>query len=314
MGLQNWPEILNDLIGLPTLSNTVGLNMSLMKMFASMTIFYLFAWIERNFFTIPRARSKNQKNRPVNLLNHHLYHIILGFLTLYYCFGSDIIYCYFVVVAQFLILALDRYAPQISSSLSFISDHKKGNHNFMIIFTWLFQVGFLCYGYSFAYAESTEYVINWTMPSCMLCLKMIMIMYDCADGRAEYPKVKGDRIEDVVKLDESPNFIEFLAYSTYYNTIFIGPLMTIQHYRKFLNGVYIKNHGVEKFIKETRNIAIQKFMTALVMFIIFAQFLAKYIDDSKDLGFSLGICIQNFILGLHSKDPHYFPENYYKAS
>jgi len=161
----------------------------------------------------------------------------------------------------------------------------------MQFLTWTFQSYLMLWGVYVEYAKSTEYVVNWTMPQCVICLKMIMIAYDVFDGRkGNAEKLKEDRLEEVILEDTSkkvenfgfPNPLEFLSYSTFYITVLVGPQMSLYHYRKFIDTTDIKKcKSVDDFRSETRKIAGAKFLTAafLMWFINFQC--PYYLDVSK---------------------------------
>ena len=80
----------------------------------------------------------------------------------------------------------------------------------MQFLTWTFQSYLMLWGVYVEYAKSTEYVVNWTMPQCVICLKMIMIAYDVFDGRkGNAEKLKEDRLEEVILEDTSKKVENF---------------------------------------------------------------------------------------------------------
>jgi len=133
--------------------------------------------------------------------------------------------------------------------------------------TWIFQLSYYLYGYHLAYGTSTEYLINWLMPGCIMCLKNIALFTDCCDGLKPDEKVKPDRKDTVIR--DYPDPVELIGYMTLYNSILIGPQMTLSHYRKFVNCVYIKNYG-DKFHNETLKISVFKLLFGAVLLGFFA--------------------------------------------
>lgn len=266
--LSSYPALLDDLLNINYFSSILSTHVSILRMLICFLTSYLFSLFERQFFVLSKA-GKEQSENCQNRTRQQLFHAIVGFFYLFYCFKEECFYNYFTIFVQYLIIILDKRLFQSS-----------GSRAPMQSLTWLFQVGFLTYGYSFMYGSSTEYVVNWTMSQCVLTLKMIQVATDCSDGLKPLEKIKPDRLETVISAEKFPNLLEFISYSTYYNTVFVGPQMTLAHYRNYLDAVHVKKAGFLNFRSETRKIGLTKLIVSLSMMAFFALACSSALDDS----------------------------------
>jgi len=120
-----------------------------------------------------------------------------GFSLVYACFGIDVMNILTCIVAQWLMLKTLL------------------GTKFLVPCSFLFQMGYLIYGY---YATEASY-ITWTMPGCVLCLRMIGLAFDCHDGTKE--KLRPEQIERALK--KVPSLLEITAFSLNFNGVLIGP-------------------------------------------------------------------------------------------
>jgi len=277
-----WPERLDSALNLHEAANKFHSHISILRMLLCILSSYFFSLLERQIFILFKA-ARTQAENKANRSKQQLFHLFLGFLYLFYCYREECKYNYLTILVQYLIVNLDK---RLNSRLP------------AQILTWSFQVAFLTYGYSFAYGKNTEYVVNWTMTQCVITLKLIQISTDISDGlkmardgkkNSEVDVKKSsssssspppDRLEEIINQESFPNLLEFFSYSTYYNTVLVGPQMTLSHYRNYVDAVHIKKAGFINFRSETRKTGTKKFMLGIFMMAFFALFAGKYLDDN----------------------------------
>lgn len=119
-----------------------------------------------------------------------------------------------------------------------------GATSLSVAITWVVCMTHLLYGYVRALAvDEVHDPSSWTLPQCVLTLKLIGTMMDCFDGQKREEKQSGDQRENSVK--DPPDFIELVGYSFHFGTVLVGPIMTFRRYREFVNGTLFnrEKHG-----------------------------------------------------------------------
>ena len=128
------------------LAEKVGVHAVVLRFVTALLAGYPFTVV---YFLFPK------KNETFN----HIYFILCGLLMSYFCFGSDSAY------------------TLISVLVSYVSFTILGTGIWNVIFTFVFQMGYLLGAYV-VYA-SDGYDIKWTTPQCLLCLKLVGLALDC---------------------------------------------------------------------------------------------------------------------------------------
>ena len=88
-----------------------------------------------------------------------------------------------------------------------------------------------------------------------------MVATDFYDGAKPENALKPDQKDSALK--EIPSVLEFYAYTLFYGSLMIGPQFSINHYRKYLNGDFVKKSG-DNFWSETRVLGIKKGLAGLI--------------------------------------------------
>ena len=91
----------------------------------------------------------------------------------------------------------------------------------------------------FRYKEGEEYDLSWTMPQCVLCLRLIATSWDLYDG--ERLKNKPDTVskdQQRTALSSSPNILELLSHSFFIGGYFVGPQFSLAKFRQFVRPEY----------------------------------------------------------------------------
>lgn len=151
----------------------------------------------------------------------HIYFALTGILTGYWFIGFDVFHNLAAVFGTYIILAL------------------LGGSMLSVILVLTFNVGYLLTGYWFT--ETDSYLIGWTMPGCILCLRLIGLGWDCYDGAKISQNSDNSLSKDQQKaaLSEAPSLLEMLSHSFFLGGYLIGPQFTMKKYRDYASPGFI---------------------------------------------------------------------------
>ncbi|XP_068621990.1 lysophospholipid acyltransferase 5 [Battus philenor] len=99
------------------------------------------------------------------------------------------------------------------------------------ILTFVFNMTYLLVGY--VMTESEDYDITWTMPHCVLTLKLIALSFDLWDGQK---LLTGETLSENNKktaLTASPTLIELLGFVYFPACFLVGPIFSFKRYADF---------------------------------------------------------------------------------
>ena len=107
-----------------------------------------------------------------------------------------------------------------------------------VIISFIFNFGYLLVGYYFT--ESEGYDICWTMPHCVLTLRLIGLTFDLYDGerarRLGRQTLSKDQKETA--LEETPSLLEILSHNFFLGGYIVGPLVAMKKYKQFVSATY----------------------------------------------------------------------------
>jgi len=147
----------------------------------------------------------------------NVFFALSGFSLVYSCFGNDAFNIVFCVLVQWTMLKT------------------LVNTTFLIPLSFLFQVAYLINGY---FATDAGY-ITWTMPGCVLCLRMIGLAFDCHDGHKDAKLLRPEQKER--SLANVPSLLETLAFSFNFNGVLIGPQFPFTTHDELVSGKLIES-------------------------------------------------------------------------
>ncbi|ORX89305.1 MBOAT-domain-containing protein [Basidiobolus meristosporus CBS 931.73] len=214
------------------LSASLGIPLSTFKLLGTIILAYPVALVYRTFYLNPtEAKGEVQRN---------LYVITTGLALSLFFSGKDIIHSLITVTFTWTACKLLEKQRALAVAICF-----------------LFNMIYLLGGY---YSNSLEtYDITWTMPQCILCLRMIGLSWDFYDGRHEStskveqnppkdkepdstprsPTVKQPSNTPASFIDAAlptlPPYLEVLGYSYFFGAFLIGPQFSFSLYKRFLN-------------------------------------------------------------------------------
>lgn len=152
----------------------------------------------------------------------HIFFALSGLVLCYFNYGTD---CYHSIVAiwiTFLLVRLLHHAPKQ-----------------LLIINFLFHMSYLIIGYIFT--ESNDYDIIWTMPHCVLVLRLIGFGFDIADGQKPHEQLSNDQKETA--LLHIPSLVELMAFTFFPASFLVGPQFPFRRYQKFINGEFHEHEG-----------------------------------------------------------------------
>lgn len=114
---------------------------------------------------------------------------------------------------------------------------------------YVFHMGYLLTGYYFK--ETTGYDINWTMPGCVLCLRMIGLAVDVHDGTKKPEELSKDQRENA--LQTIPSLLEILGQSFFIGGYFVGPQFSMKKFQNFIE------RSINEDLPPSRRFAFKRF-------------------------------------------------------
>ncbi|XP_024123601.1 lysophospholipid acyltransferase 5 isoform X1 [Oryzias melastigma] len=188
---------------LQKLSESLGSPEPAVRLILSILIGYPCAAVYRQFLF----------HQPATVL--HLFHLFSGLALAAFNFaGAQLYHSAVCVLVQFLMLRLmGRTVTTVLSSFTF-------------------QMFYLLAGYY--YTATEQYDIKWTMPHCVLTLKLVGLAFDYYDGGKEPSKLSAE--QRIGALSSVPSLLEVAGFSYFYGGFLVGPQFTLRSYQKLVAG------------------------------------------------------------------------------
>ncbi|EEB19442.1 transmembrane protein nessy, putative [Pediculus humanus corporis] len=200
----------------------------------------------------------------------HIYFITCGIILCCFNYGFDVIHSLASITITYLVLKI----------------FKGGLTSLLIVF--IYTMLHLTVGY-WATATST-YDIKWTMPQCVLTLRLIGLAFNVYDG--SQPQVEENR---KVALQTVPSILEVFAHSYFPASFLVGPQFSFKRYKDFVE-LKLEEKELPRSLGESRK-SLFLGLTYLIMY----QIGSLYIPDSyftSEEYFYLNIFKKIFFLGL----------------
>ncbi|ALC45161.1 nes [Drosophila busckii] len=192
-------------------ASKVGVPVEALRLLLTLLAGYPIAAIYRKYIV-------DQPSKPL----HHIFFALCGISLCYYNYGVDTYHSLLGIVTTFALVYVLRSKPLIMLSVNFV-----------------FHMGYLLLGYY--YTASNEYDILWTMPHCILTLRMIGFGFDVSDELKSEEQLSKDQKETALK--ELPTLLELLAFAYFPSGFLVGPQFPYRRYRSFINGEYRQYEG-----------------------------------------------------------------------
>jgi lysophospholipid acyltransferase 5 len=233
------------------ISDATGLGVPTLKLLLTLLGGYPTAYIYRSLFLRPiEGEDKGKTQRSIFLA-------LSGLFWAYFYNGNDIIHSLICIAFTYAVCYIGVLTKQrlIANGL---------------VFT--FNLVYLLGGY--VYNMQGDYDVSWTMPHCVLCLRLIGFGFDVMDGGEQLKALeKGAKKEKEVVPDaqktappkaataprgvsktpvsfsgncslvEMPSILETIGYCYFFSAFLIGPQFSFRLYNEFIQ---LKNLPVEK--------------------------------------------------------------------
>lgn len=175
----------------------------------------------------------------------NLYFIVTGVDLAFYNFGLSMFHNTVPVIVIYL-------------STKLLGPGKKN-----VIVSFVFNLSYLLVGY--VMTESEDYDITWTMPHCVLTLKLIALSFDLWDGKK---LLKGKELSANNKktaLTEPPTFLELIGFVYFPSCFLVGPIFSFRRYIDFVSDKF----PLDTEAKRYENYAIERLVQGVAYLIAF---------------------------------------------
>ncbi|XP_046388835.1 lysophospholipid acyltransferase 5 [Ischnura elegans] len=98
--------------------------------------------------------------------------------------------------------------------------------------SFLFNMGYLLFSYYFTGTEN--YDIKWSMPQCVLALRLMGLTYDIYDGTKQPSELSAEQKKTA--LSKMPSFLEVAAHTFFPASFLVGPQFPMRRYQDFIAG------------------------------------------------------------------------------
>lgn len=153
---------------------------------------------------------------------HHVYFAVCGICLCYFNYGSDTYHSLLAIFTTHIVVSMLRGNPVVMLTVNFV-----------------FHMSYLMLGYYFT--ASNEYDILWTMPHCILTLRLIGYGFDISDGLKKEEELSKE--QKLTALPEKPSILELLGYAYFPSSFLIGPQFPYRRYQSFTNGEFSQHSG-----------------------------------------------------------------------
>jgi len=149
----------------------------------------------------------------------HLYFFLSGLMLAYWVIGEGVTHSLYSILATYIILLV------------------MGGSAYSVVLSLVINMSYLMAGYWYMAGET--YDISWTMPQCVLCLRLIGLTWDVYDGARQRDNPGCLSAEQTkTALPTSPNILEMLSHSFFIGGYFVGPQFSLAKFRQFVSPEY----------------------------------------------------------------------------
>ncbi|XP_034553176.1 lysophospholipid acyltransferase 5 [Notolabrus celidotus] len=227
---------------LESLSESLGSPEPAVRLILSILIGYPCALVYRRFLFY----------QPATVI--HLFHTLSGLALAAFNFGPQLYHSAVCILVQFLMLRL------------------MGRTVTTVLCSFTFQMIYLLAGYY--YTATEEYDIKWTMPHCVLTLKLVGLSFDFYDGGKEPAQLSSE--QKSAALPSVPSLLEVCGFSYFYGGFLVGPQFTLRSYQRLVAGELTDCPG-----KPPNSVvpAMKRFALGFLCLVIYAIFSPYYSDS-----------------------------------
>lgn len=125
----------------------------------------------------------------------------------------------------------DLYHSVLAVTVTYLLNTFLATSSLLVPLSFAYHMGYLLIGYYLT--TSDTYDIKWTMPHCVLVLRLIGLAFDLSDSREKERQNKKDD-----KCIEVPSLLELTAFTYFPASVLVGPQFTLLRYQRFVGGLY----------------------------------------------------------------------------
>ncbi|XP_014206756.1 lysophospholipid acyltransferase 5 [Copidosoma floridanum] len=232
--------------------------------------------------------------------------ILLGFpvalLHRKYFFGKNPQYQHYFFTACGFVIGFLNYDWNILHSLAallgtYLVLKLYGGTSKSVIICFIYNLGYLLVGY---YTTATDdYDIKWTLPQCVLTLRLIGLAFDVFDGRQPENKKP-------MALHQCPSLLEVAAYTYFPGSFLVGPQFSMKRYLDYVNGKLVETEADSEGRKIAPNSLLPGIKRASLgfLYIFMYQVGRYYVSDQYLLSSefdNLGFLKRCFLVGLWAR-------------
>ena len=149
-----------------------------------------------------------------NPVRQHLFFTTCGLLICYWNYGLNTLHSTATLCITYLILRLF------------------GGTALSVAATFIFTMSYLLYGYYTT--GTTDYDIKWTMPQCVLTMRLIGLAFNLLDGKKSETQLSA--LQKQLALKQKPTFLEIAAFMYFPGSFLVGPQFSMKRYLDYVNG------------------------------------------------------------------------------
>ncbi|CAH2006618.1 unnamed protein product [Acanthoscelides obtectus] len=127
----------------------------------------------------------------------------------------------------------------------------------------------------YLYCSTDSYDINWTMPQCILVLRLIGVAFDYYDGHQPPNTLSADSKK--LALQKRPSLLELFGHSFFPAAFIVGPQFSMKRYLQFVGGQYSKKDTIND-PPDCIEPAVQRLCLGIGYLIVF-QTLGMFVSD-----------------------------------
>ncbi|KOC63489.1 Lysophospholipid acyltransferase 5 [Habropoda laboriosa] len=138
---------------------------------------------------------------------------------------------------------LNTFHSAVSVCITYCILKLFGGSSLSVFLTFTFNMVYLLCGY---YATGTDnYDIKWTMPQCVLTLRLIGLAFNLMDGRKSKENLSVS--QEKLALKEQPTLLQIAAFTYFPGAFLVGPQFSMKRYLNFVQEIiyflYFQNSG-----------------------------------------------------------------------
>lgn len=173
-----------------------------LRILFSLFLVYPLAWFYRGYL--------HDKDSTVK----HLFFTFCGISLGAYNFGYDVGHCI------------------VSVLFSYVSVWVFGPTKTNVLVNLFFHMGYLLLGYWIT--DSNTYDMTWTMPQCVLCLRLIGLSQDIWDGTKDFDSLSESYKKTALR--SKPTLLEIFSYVFFPASFLVGPQFSMMRLKNFVSG------------------------------------------------------------------------------